>query len=68
MLSTESDFLRRIQKKSLTLVWLTQFEATLAQYDIALVDVKQTNFAIVTNMENSRNAELPNIIIDCSTW
>ena len=42
---------------------LAQFEAKLAQYDIA--DVKRTNFAIdarVSNMENSRNDEWPNII------
>ena len=33
---------------------LAQFEATLAQYDIAIADVKRTNFAIdarVSNME-----------------
>ena len=44
---------------------LAQFEAKLAQYDIAIADVKRTNFAIdarVSNMENSRNAEWPNII------
>ena len=44
---------------------LAQFEAKLAQYDIAIADVRRTNFAIdarVSNMENSRNAEWPNII------
>ena len=44
---------------------LAQFVAKLDQYDIALADVKRTNFAIdarVSNMENSRNAEWPNII------
>ena len=44
---------------------LAQFEAKLAQYDIAIADVKRTNYAIdarVSNMENSRNAEWPNII------
>ena len=40
-------------------VWLAQFETKLAQYDIALVDVKQTNFAInarVNNTETKENA------------
>ena len=44
---------------------LAQFEAKLAQYDIAIADVKRTNFAIdarVSNMENSCNAEWRNII------